>query len=160
MIEGCFVIDSLMLSTLECFYSHLNCLSIISNYIEESYHQSVDYPQWIDVRPLVYDPMLNRFPPNISIGTIVKAMMIEKWNSSFSYNRYYESCAPSYCTYSNPNRAKINFEMIVSLISVIVSLSSSLSLITPNLVMFIYRLLKLTFKKQQQQEQQEQQGNC
>jgi hypothetical protein len=118
----------------------------------------MDNPKPIDVRPLVYDPISNRFPPNTSIGTIVKEMMIEKWNPSSSYNRYYESCAPSYCTYSNTIPAKTNFEIIVSLISIIGGLSSPLSLITPYLVKFVYRLLKSMCKRQQQEE--EQQGNC
>ena len=157
MIEGCFVIDSLMLSTLECFYSHLNCLPIINSYIEETYHRYVDFPQWIDVRPLFYDPMFNQFPPNTSIRTIVKEMMIEKWNPSSSYNRYYELCAPSYCTYSNTIRAQTNLQVIVLLISIIGGLSSTLSLITPYLVKFVYYLLKLMCKRQQQEEHK--QGN-
>jgi len=113
----------------------------------------VDYPKWFDVRPLVYHRMLNHFTPNASMESIVKEMMIEKWNPSIFYKQYYELCAPSYCTYSSTVRAKTTVGIIVSLISTIGGLCSSLKFITPYFVQFVGRLFRLTNRRQRQQQQ-------
>lgn len=161
LIAGCYVSNSLMLSTLECFYSHSNCLSILNNYILEMYYRYEDFPQWAEIRRLIYDP-ISSFPPNISISKIVKEMMIERWNPFSSYNRYYELCAPSYCTYSDTIRAENGIEIIITLLSMIGGFSSALVIITPYLVKFFYHLSETMCKRQRQEEQRqdEQQGNC
>ena len=160
LTEGCFFMDSLLLSTLECFYSDSDCLPIIIDYIQRAYFQYTEYPSWFDVRPLVYDSRLSRFAPNTSIAMIVKNIMVEQWNPSSSYNRYYESCAPSHCTYSHTIRTKTTVGVLITLVSMIGGLSVSLRLITPQLVKFLFFLLRLKDKRQQQQQQQQQQrGN-
>ena len=100
------VVFSLILSTLHCFYSHSNCLSIVNSYIRETFYYFTDDPQWFDVQPLVYDPRSTRFSPNASIESIVKEMIIETWNSSISYDRYYQSSAPFYSAYSHRIRVQ------------------------------------------------------
>ncbi|UJR29678.1 hypothetical protein I4U23_017226 [Adineta vaga] len=149
-IQGCFAIDSLLLSTLECFYSNSDCLSIIKSHIKSAYIQTTVYPSSFDIRPLIYNPKLNRFTPNTSIEMIVKDMMIEKWNTSISYKSYYEFCAPNYCTYSFTIRAKNTIGVMITLLSMIGGLTVSLRLITPQLVKFVFRLFKLKIKRQHQ----------
>jgi len=112
-------------------------------------------PSWFDVRPLVSNPQLTRFFPNTSMGDILKNIMIEKWNPSFSYKQFYEACAPSYCTYSQKIHTKTFFEVIIAMMSIIAGLTVSLRLITPYLVKFIFSVTK-----RRQQQQQQQQGNC
>jgi hypothetical protein len=102
-------------------------------------------------RPLVDDPMLSRFPRNTTIAKIVKEIMIERWNSSTSYDRFYESCAPSYCTYSKKIRTKTIIEVIITLLSLIGGLIVPLQIITPHLVKFIFRLFKWIMKKERHQ---------
>ena len=152
-IEGCFAIDSLLLSSLECFFSHSDCLPVLIDYIQEMYFRNADDPSWFDVRPLVYDANFSRFPPKTSISMIVKNMMIEQWNSSYSYNLYYESCAPSYCTYSHSIRTKTLGGVLVTLLSLSGGLISALYLTTPLVVKFLFYLFRLIFKRQQEQQQ-------
>jgi hypothetical protein len=152
-VEGCSTIDSLFLSSLECFFSDSDCLPVVIDHIQNRYFRLED-ASWFDVRPLVYDRNLSRFPPKTSILMIVKHMMIEQWNSNFSYNLYYESCAPSYCTYSDTIRTKGAGEILVSLMSISGGLSSSLYLITPQLVKFVFYLFRLIFKRQREQQEQ------
>jgi hypothetical protein len=155
-IAGCSSFDSLLLSTLQCFHSDSDCFSVLMNYIQKTYLNNVEYPSWFDVNPLVYDPTLTRFPPNTSISMIVKDIMIERWNSSFSYDRFFERCAPSYCTYSERIRVKTIVGVILILISMIGSLTVSLRLITSQLVKYVYRLMEMIRKRQQEQQR----GNC
>jgi hypothetical protein len=161
LFAGCSATDSVMLSTLECYYSDSDCLSILMNYTKQTYIFNVEHPLWFDVHPLIYDRKLSRFPPNTSILTIIKELMIERWNPSSSYDRFYKLCAPSYCTYSKRIRPKIP-DVIIKLVSMIGGLTFSLGLITPRLVQFILYLLTKFRKRQQQQQQQQQQqeGNC
>lgn len=158
-IAGCSTITSLLLSELQCFYSNADCFSVIMNYIQESYFQNIEYPSWFDVHPLVYDPMLSRYPPNTSISTVVKQMMVEKWNPSYSYNRFYELCAPNYCTYSQKIHTHTITGVIITLVSMIGGLTVSLRLITPLLITFILNLLIMVTKRRQEQQQQQQSGN-
>jgi hypothetical protein len=91
------------------------------------------------------------------MGDILKNIMIEKWNPSFSYKQFYEACAPSYCTYSQKIHTKTIFEVIIAMVSIIAGLTVSLRLITPYLVEFIVSVTK-TIKRRQEEEEQ-QQGN-
>jgi hypothetical protein len=158
-IAGCSPLDSLQLSTLQCFYSNSDCLSIVISYIQQAYFQNILYPVWFDPRPLIYDPTLSRFPPNTSIELIIKNMMIERWNPFTLYNNFYQSCAPSYCIYSQTVRTKSIIGVIITLVSMIGGLIVSLRLITPQFVKFIIRLFSMISSRQQQQQQQQQQGN-
>lgn len=159
-IDGCSSIDSLQLSTLECFYSGSDCFSNVIKFIEQQYVENVFDSQWFSPRILIYDPALSRFPPNISIKTILQDMMIERWNISRSYNSFYESCAPIYCTYSQTIRTKTIFGVLLTLISMIGGLIVSLRIITPHIVKFLIFLLAIMKRKRQQPEQQQQRGNC
>ncbi|CAF1067559.1 unnamed protein product [Adineta steineri] len=89
-----------MLSTLECYYSHSDCLPILIDVTKKQYFYNVKNPVWFVVRPLVYNSTSSRFPPNISISKIIKNMTIERWNPAYPYDQFYKSCAPSFCTYS------------------------------------------------------------
>ncbi len=157
-IAGCSPIDSLLLSTLECFYSNSTCFPILMGYIQEAYIQNVEYPSWFDVHPLVHDPKLSQYPPNTSISKIVQNIMIEKWNPSILYEQFYESCAPSNCTYSQRIHINTGVGVVLTLVSMIGGLTVSLRLITPQLVKLIARLLLAITAKKQQRQQPE--GNC
>ncbi|UJR34535.1 hypothetical protein I4U23_027312 [Adineta vaga] len=150
MVRGCYMIDSLLLSTLECFYSNC-CLSVIYYYITKNYYYNNNIS--FTARPLVYDQITSRFPPNTSLQIIVKDMMIERWNSSFVFDRYFETCAPTYCTYSKITNRKNFIDIIITMISTISGLILILRLITPILVQFIVNLLKPKVKKQHQVRQ-------
>ena len=154
LFSGCSPIDSLLLSTLECFYSDTDCPTILSKYLLENYAVDDEDLSSFQVYPLVYDSTLSRFPPNTSIGMIVQDIMIERWNLSTLYNRFYELCAPTYCTYSQNIRTKTIIGVIITLLSMIGGLTVSLRLITPGFVRFIFRLLKWIREKKRHQQQQ------
>lgn len=151
-ITGCSTVGSLLLSSLECFYSDSNCSLILMNYIKQTYFWYVEDPVWFDIEPFTYNSISKHFLPNTSIGSIMKGMMIERWNPSVSYEQFYESCAPSYCTYTEIEYSKAVFEVIITLISIIGGLTISLRLITPYLVKVFYILL-LNITKRTHQEQ-------
>ncbi|CAF0967598.1 unnamed protein product [Adineta steineri] len=113
LIAGCSVTDSLLHSTLECYYSNSNCLSILMKKSKEIHDLNPDKIPWFDVRPLDYNITFSRFQPNTSISEIVQKIMIEQWNSLISYDQFYESCAPTYCIYSQRIYKKNIFETMI-----------------------------------------------
>ncbi|CAF1180173.1 unnamed protein product [Adineta steineri] len=161
-IRGCLNSDSLIQSTLQCLYSELNSDCFARLLIYTSLFNPTFEPNRsaLDLHALVYDPTRNRFPPNTLISIIFKEMMLEQWNSSWSYERFYESCAPKYCTYHQKIRSKTIVDILITLLSTIGGLAVSLRFITPYFVKLLFKLWAMIRKrKQKQQEQQEQQGN-
>jgi hypothetical protein len=146
MATGCFTIDSLLLSTLECFYLD-SCLSVLYNTINITLSAMDTGLTWFQIHPLVYDRESSRFPPNTSLSIIVREIMIEQWNLSASFDRYYEACAPVYCMYSYSTRASSFIEIIIKLVSMVGGLTVALRLITPQLIKLVFKLLKRKTKR-------------
>ena len=60
-----------------------------------------------------------------------KELMIEQWSPSISYQLFYESCAPTFCTHSQKVRTQDSVGVIITLISMIGGIALSLRNITP-----------------------------
>ena len=129
------------------------------SYIQEAYFQNIEYPSWFEPRLLIDNPNASRFSSDTSLSTIVKEMMIEEWNSFYSYNHFYDLCAPDYCTYSERIHSKSTTGIIITLISTTGGLITLLRLLTPLLVKLIFGFQKILTKGRRQQEQQ-QSGKC
>lgn len=153
-ISGCSNFDSLLFSQLLCFYSTSDCFSILMSYIKNNYYYNLEdpIPPWFDPRPLVYNPTTSRYPPNTSVSDIVKQIMIETWNTSYSFKTFYDLCAPKSCFYSEEIRKNTIFSTIIILLSVLGGLTISLRLITPHLVQVICKLLAKVTQKQPEQQ--------
>ena len=148
MTTGCFTIDSLLLSTLECFYLD-SCLSNLYLILSITFDATNTDLTWFRSRPLVYDQESSRFPPNTTLSVIARAIMIEQWNSSVSFDLYYEGCAPIYCTYSYTTHAFNLIEILIKSVSIFGGLTIVLRLITPSLVELVFKLLRKKVKRQQ-----------
>jgi hypothetical protein len=147
MFEGCFVVDTLLRSTLECFYSD-SCLSVYYYLINLTLNIIDTDIEWFNVHPLIYDEMSTRFALNTPLLVIVKEMMVEQWNPSLSFDRYYEDCAPKYCMYTQTVDTYSLIDVIIKLVSIIGGLTVALRLLTPGLVKIVIHMLKPKVKRQ------------
>lgn len=77
-IQSCLSIDSLLLSTLECFYEDSTCFPILIDFIYPVSFYGILPNSLSPLVPLVYDPSVSRFPSNTSISTIAEELMIEQ----------------------------------------------------------------------------------
>lgn len=152
-MTGCYPLDSLLLSSLECFYSHSKCFPILMKYIKDTYMWNVEYPSWIVISPLIYNQTSNHYPPNSSISMITKNIMIEQWNESYSFDHFYKLCRPTHCYYDEITRNKTFLDILLTLSSILGSLISALRFIIPRLIKFIRYLLSRNSNRQQQQQQ-------
>ncbi|CAF0954327.1 unnamed protein product [Adineta steineri] len=149
LVDGCYSIDLLLLSTLQCFYTDSDCIHELFYYINKTYQASTNNPN-LYAHPLIYNQTSTRFPPNTSVSSIVEEMMIEQWNTSLSFSDYYKACAPTYCTYTQIKHTETFSELLVTLISTVGGLVMVLRLITFQFVKFVFSLLRKKPKKQQQ----------
>ncbi|CAF1343607.1 unnamed protein product [Adineta ricciae] len=156
IVESCSIIDSVLDSTLECFYVDSDCYPIIKSRVFPILTQNVDkLPQWVlDFQSFTYNPTRDRFSSNTPISVMVENLMIDQLNTIHSYKKFYELCAPNHCTYFERVRVKTFAELMVTLMSLIGGLTVSLRLITPQIVSLVYRLLTLISKRRNEQESQ------
>jgi hypothetical protein len=152
LITGCSLSESVLLSTLECYYSHSDCFGILMSSAQESYLFFVENPRWFDARPLIHKPAVDRFPPNTPVSTIVKSMMLERWHFASSHERFYKSCAPLHCAYSNRIPTKSFVEVMITLVSMIGGVILSLRLATRSLVALIFFLLAKFHNRREKQQ--------
>ncbi|CAF1332856.1 unnamed protein product [Adineta ricciae] len=154
MTVGCFVFDSLKLSTLECFYSNF-CLSLFYYYINQTMLKSDTGVEWFKAFPLVYDEKSTQFAPETSLEIIFNKMMMEQWSISLSFDQYYVQCAPIYCTYSRIESTRSFMTIITTFISLISGLTAALHFITPQLVkaIFFFFLIQPRIEEQRQRTQ-------
>ncbi|CAF1200612.1 unnamed protein product [Adineta ricciae] len=152
MVRACFVIESVFLSTLECFYMNSSCFPLLMKYIREKYEQNALNPAWIDIQPLVYHEESSRFPPKMPISFVMKEMMIEKWNPTVFYENFYKTCAPIYCTYMITIRTMTITKILTLLIYTISGITSTLYLLTPLLVKSFFFLKRCDICKQRRRQ--------
>jgi hypothetical protein len=83
---GCFPVESLLKSTLECLFDS-SCLKTIRTFIPFSNITGV----------YALNISQTRFAPNTSIEILINKLFIEKWSMEPSFSDYYTQCAPILC---------------------------------------------------------------
>jgi hypothetical protein len=100
---GCFALESVLASTLECYYDS-NCIELL-----------VSNPERF---PPLKSTSSDSFPQDTIINTLLNALMVEQWLVNMSFANYYSECAPKTCSYSfnQRNNFLIIFTTIIALI--------------------------------------------
>jgi hypothetical protein len=62
--------------------------------------------------------------------------MVEQWNRSIMYDRYYNECQPTECTYTHETKNSIIY-IFTTLFGLTGGLTAALKLLVPRLVNFI-----------------------
>ncbi|CAF3367477.1 unnamed protein product [Rotaria sp. Silwood1] len=116
---GCYPLEALLQSTLECLYniSCINMLRFLYN------HTS------FTVNPL--NSTLSSF--NSTVQSLVDRLLVDQWETNVSYEQYYRACTPLSCTYTIRERRNLAY-IITSIIGLYGGLTIVLKLIVPELV--------------------------
>jgi hypothetical protein len=131
MFSSCFTIQSLLQSSLECFFDQKCANPVIQR---ASLFVEKNDEIWINSSILQINS--TRFSPNLPVEEIINEMMIEKWGDNINYSNYYEQCEPKLCTYffTSRNNALYVFTTMISLFG---GLSVALKIIVPRIVTWI-----------------------
>ncbi|CAF4152874.1 unnamed protein product [Adineta steineri] len=125
---ACYIIESLLQSDLRCFYNQ-TCIDQLQSYFI--------YSSFINITSLNAS-LPSRFLPNSTFEEIVNGLMIEQWNpsdQSVMYERYFNACRPSECTYTQQTKNSIIY-IVTTLIGLLGGLITALKLGVPRLVEF------------------------
>jgi hypothetical protein len=119
LLVGCYPLESLLQSTLECLYN-MTCINKL-----KKTNQFSD----MSIRPL--NSTLS--PPNVTVQSLIDALMIDRWESSIAYEHYYMECAPLSCMYVIREQANLIY-MITTIIGFFGGLTVALKIIVPVLM--------------------------
>ena len=123
---GCFIIESLLQSNLQCFYNQ-TFINQLQTYLLLSFAMNVT----------ALDTSLpSQYSPNTTIEELLDTLMIEEWNLTQMYDQYYNECQPIQCSYSIETRNDIIY-IVTTVIGIIGGLVTVLKLVIPRLVMFV-----------------------
>ncbi|UJR12711.1 hypothetical protein I4U23_016885 [Adineta vaga] len=122
--SGCLPVNSILSSTLACFYDQMCVDNLISFFPTNERFSAMT------------DDKKSRFGPYATVQSIVDKLMVEDWIIDISYQKYSESCAPLSCTYSHEKRHSVA-HVLIQLIGLLSGLILVLRLVIPGIVRFI-----------------------
>jgi hypothetical protein len=125
---GCYVIESLLQSNLQCFYNQ-TCINKLQSYFVSSSSKNIT---------ALDTSLLSRYLENSTIEDLLDELMIEKWNSSIMHDNYFNECEPRECSYTQQTKNNIIY-IVTTIIGLIGGLITVLKLIVPRLVKFASR---------------------
>ncbi|CAF0925957.1 unnamed protein product [Adineta steineri] len=120
---GCYVIEALLQSTLQCFYDQ-NCIDELQLYLTTA----------SPMNATALDPSLSsQYSENSTIEHLLQSLMIEDWNSTQLYDRYYNECQPIQCTYTVETRNSVIY-IITTMFGIVGGLMTVLRCVVPRVV--------------------------
>jgi hypothetical protein len=122
---GCYTIEALLQSSLQCFYNQ-TCIDELQSYFIVSSIMNVTS---LNVS------LSSVFLPNSTIGDILDQLMVEEWNSSSIYENYYSECQPKQCGYTLTTKNSVIY-IVTTVIGLIGGLITVLTFVVPYLVEF------------------------
>ena len=131
---GCYIIESLLQSDLRCFYDQA-CINQLKTYLSSS----------MEVTAL-YSALSSRNFPNTTINQLLDFLMVQQWDTSISYEGYYDACQPKQCSFSigtneTVETTEMKTEVITYIVGIVIGVIGGsitiLNLIIPRLVKFI-----------------------
>jgi len=128
-VLGCYFLETVLHTSLSCLYS-ISCI----NEFRQAY---VSLPNAVEnddpALNISFNSKITRFNVEHTIEILASQMFIESWTSNISYERYFNSCAPNYCTYTYYYRFDA-FDVLTTFLSIFSGLSVGLRFIVPHLV--------------------------
>jgi len=131
MYRGCYIVEALLQSTLECFYDQL-CLNQLQSYYTPSSALNITS---------LDSSLPSEYSVNSTIQELLNGLMIEEWNLSIAYNNYYNACQPIVCTYTYETTNGIVY-IITVLLGLVGGLITVLKFVVPRLMKFIRWIIR------------------
>ena len=128
MYTGCYILESLLQSSLECFYDD-DCFHNLTSTLSTTVQPNVT----------LLDPMIrSNYTTTSTVGEMLEKLMVEEWQWTMLYDKYFEACHPSECRYTVTTRNDAIY-IVTTVIGLIGGLVTALKLIIPRMVSLIRR---------------------
>ena len=128
---GCTPTESLLASTLECFYN-ASCITLIQ--AQTNYITSIDATN----PPVSLFANTTRFAIHTTVEDLVRKLFIEDWSTSTNYSLYFDQCSPLSCFYTYIQRLN-SFYTITLMLSLYGGLSVTLKWLCPRIVLIMFK---------------------
>ena len=126
--SGCYIIESLLVSSFQCFYDK-QCFDNLT-YLTNS---------TLQINVTVLNASLsNKFSVNSTVGDMIDALMVEQWNLSIAFAKYYAECEPKECSYTIGSRNDAIY-IVTTVFGLVGGLVTVLRMIVPRLIDYIRR---------------------
>jgi hypothetical protein len=121
------MIEALLQSNLECFYNQ-SCINRLYDYFSSS-NSSINATALDTSLP-------SQYCINSTIKQLLDNLMIEEWNGTWMYDRYYNECQPTQCTYTIKTKNAAVY-IVTTVVGLVGGLITILKLIVPRVVKFV-----------------------
>ncbi|UJR38740.1 hypothetical protein I4U23_031405 [Adineta vaga] len=129
-VVGCYALESLLQSSLECFYD-LQCLNLILNFFSHNNTSNITY----------LNKNKTKYSVDALISTLVDNLFIEEWAINTSFSSYYSICAPVLCTYTFVQYADILY-VVTRILGFYGGLVIVLRFCIPRILMKLYKCIR------------------
>ncbi|CAF1007772.1 unnamed protein product [Adineta steineri] len=143
---ACQVVDSLLQSTLECFYDNQDCMRIITDFYNVSTSGNFTFGNFTLLNSSFIG---SRYTINSTVESLVSQMFIESWSNSTNYSSYFAQCQPASCSYTISQRNNL-VETITRIVGLIGGLSVSLRILVPFLVIAYIAIIRRLWSQHQE----------
>ncbi|CAF2835797.1 unnamed protein product [Rotaria sp. Silwood2] len=131
MFLGCFPIDSILLSTLECLYDQ-SCVQMLIDWRLFDFSDILLPVNLTNITAL--DRLApSRFLPNTSLEIIISQLLIENWTTSVNFRDYFAHCQLDLCRYTVVRQHQPIF-VITNVIGLVGGIIVILRLLVPHVV--------------------------
>lgn len=141
---SCFTVNSVLRSSLMCWYNE-SCINNLYSLFQTAGIENIPHANALDPQ------FPSQYAPNTSVDTIFNELMIEKWNSSVSYQNFYKKCNPTYCSYSYERRANIIY-IITTIIGLFGGLNIVFRLASPFIISSFFKCINLKMTSERSSE--------
>ncbi|UJR06769.1 hypothetical protein I4U23_011056 [Adineta vaga] len=124
MVFGCYLLETVLLSSMACFYSE-TCITNVRDSLGS-------FPFTPEGFVKLNDSSV-RFSINDTIETMAYELFIEAWTRNVSYERFFNSCSPNYCIYTYHYQFDA-LELLMTFLSVFSGLSRGIQFVVPHLI--------------------------
>lgn len=121
LLIDCLPIQSILPSTLECFYNR-TCLNILI----ESFNSA------IEIQPMNAS-LLSRFDQYSLVQQLTEELFLEQLENQTIFNSYYSQCLPASCSYSYTSRFEWLY-VLATIVAVFGGLNVTLRIVSPTII--------------------------
>jgi hypothetical protein len=152
---GCYMIDSLLDSTLEAYYDTMYIDLIYAsqptvNGNGEQWNTSTPHPQPLNITHAI----TSSFPPNTTVRNILNALFVEDWHGEINFENYYQECQPIQCSYTENVRNNL-LGIATTILGLVGGLAKAFDFLVPNILRFVRGPLRQFLRHSQRRVNQQ-----